>query len=93
MKAGNGNRTKSKRKPDPYGREKFITYEMKLQISHSISTEISEKSTLMIFKRHANIKYKYGRRVFWSKEYYVNTVGGNEAAIKRYILTKNWMTK
>ena len=43
------------------------------------------KSTLMIFERHANRKYKYGRRVFWSKGYYVNTVGGNEAAIKRYI--------
>ena len=43
------------------------------------------KSTLMIFERHANMKYKYGRRVFWSKGYYVNTVGGNEAAIKRYI--------
>ena len=43
------------------------------------------KSTLMIFERHANMKYKYGRRVFWSKGYYVNTVGGNETAIKRYI--------
>ena len=43
------------------------------------------KSTLMIFERHANMKDKYGRRVFWSKGYYVNTVGGNEAAIKRYI--------
>ena len=37
------------------------------------------KSTLMIFERHANLKYKYGRRVFWAKGYYVNTVGGNEA--------------
>ena len=31
------------------------------------------KSTLMIFERHANLKYKYGRRVFWAKGYYVNT--------------------
>ena len=38
------------------------------------------KSTLMIFERHANLKYKYGRRVF-----YVNTVGGNEAKIRKYI--------
>ena len=46
MKAGNANRTKSKRRSDPYGREKFITYEMELQISHSIGTEISEKSNI-----------------------------------------------
>ena len=31
------------------------------------------------------IKYKYGRRVFWAKGYYVNTVGGNEARIRKYI--------
>ena len=43
------------------------------------------KSTLMIFERHANMKYKYGRRVFWAKGYYVNTVGGNEAKIRKYI--------
>ena len=43
------------------------------------------KSTLMIFERHANLKYKYGRRVFWAKGYYVNTVGGNEAKIRKYI--------
>ena len=43
------------------------------------------KSTRMIFERHANLKYKYGRRVFWTKGYYVNTVGGNEAKIHKYI--------
>ena len=43
------------------------------------------KSTLMIFERHANLKYKYGRRVFCAKGYYVNTVGGNEAKIRKYI--------
>ena len=43
------------------------------------------KSALMIFERHANLKYKYGRRVFWAKGYYVNTVGGNEAKIRKYI--------
>ena len=43
------------------------------------------KSTFMIFERHANLKYKYGRRVFWAKGYYVNTVGGNEAKIRKYI--------
>ena len=43
------------------------------------------KSTLMIFERHANLKYKYGRRTFWAKGYYVSTVGGNKAAIQKYI--------
>ena len=43
------------------------------------------KSTRMIFERHANLKYKYGRRVFWTKGYCVNTVGGNEAKIRKYI--------
>ena len=43
------------------------------------------KSTLMIFERHANMKYKYGRRCFWTKGYYTSTVGGNNAAIVKYI--------
>ena len=43
------------------------------------------KSTLMIFERHANLKYKYGNRVFWCKGYYVSTVGRNKQAIEAYI--------
>ena len=43
------------------------------------------KSALMIFDRHANLKYKYGNRHFWSRGYYVDTVGRNEGAIKEYI--------
>ena len=43
------------------------------------------KSTLMIFERHANLKYKYGNRHFWCKGYYVSTVGRNKNAIARYI--------
>ena len=43
------------------------------------------KSTLMIFDRHANLKYKYGSRSFWCRGYYVDTVGKNTEAIKRYI--------
>ena len=43
------------------------------------------KSTLMIFERHANLKYKYGNRHFWCKGYYVSTVGRNKNAIKKYI--------
>ena len=43
------------------------------------------KSALMIFDRHANLKYKYGNRHFWCRGYYVDTVGRNEGAIKEYI--------
>ena len=43
------------------------------------------KSTLMIFERHANLKYRYGNRNFWCKGYYVSTVGANKEAIQRYI--------
>ena len=43
------------------------------------------KSTLMIFERHANLKYKYGRRTFWAEEYYVSTVGMNKSTIQKYI--------
>ena len=43
------------------------------------------KSSLMIFDRHANLKYKYGNRHFWCKGYYVNTVGKNKKKIEEYI--------
>lgn len=43
------------------------------------------KSALMMFDRHANLKYKFGNRHFWSEGYYVSTVGLNEAVIKKYI--------
>lgn len=43
------------------------------------------KSSLMIFDRHANLKYKYGNRQFWCKGYYVDTVGRNEKAIREYV--------
>lgn len=43
------------------------------------------KSTLMIFDKHANLKYKYGRRQFWCDGYYVDTVGKNEKKIAEYI--------
>ena len=41
------------------------------------------KSSLMIFDKHANLKYKYGNRHFWCRGYYVDTVGRYEGAIKR----------
>ena len=43
------------------------------------------KSSLMIFDRHANMKYKYGNRHFWCRGYYVDTVGRNKKAIEEYI--------
>ena len=43
------------------------------------------KSSLMIFERHANLKYKYGNRHFWCKGYYVDTVGRNEKKIAEYV--------
>ncbi len=43
------------------------------------------KSSLMIFDRHANLKYKYGNRQFWCKVYYVDTVVRNKKVIEEYI--------
>jgi len=43
------------------------------------------KSSLMIFDRHANLKYKYGNRHFWCRGYYVDTVGRNEEKIAEYV--------
>ena len=46
---------------------------------------LKSKSALMVCDRHANLKYKYGRRNFWARGYFVDTVGRNEKAIKEYI--------
>ena len=43
------------------------------------------KSALMIFERHANLKYRYGNRHFWCRGYYVDTVGKNAKKIEEYI--------
>ena len=43
------------------------------------------KSDLMLFDRHANLKYQYGNRYFWARGYFVDTVGRNKKAIKAYI--------
>ncbi len=43
------------------------------------------KSSLMIFDRHANLKYKYGNRHFWARGYYTDTVGQNKKQIQEYI--------
>ncbi|KGM98700.1 transposase, partial [Clostridium haemolyticum NCTC 8350] len=43
------------------------------------------KSSLMIFEKFANLKYRYGNRHFWCRGYYVDTVGRNKKAITEYI--------
>lgn len=43
------------------------------------------KSTVMLFEKHTNLKYKFGNRNFWATGYYVSTVGLNEATIRKYI--------
>jgi putative transposase len=51
----------------------------------SVMGYLKGKSALMIFERHANLKYKYGNRHFWCEGYYVSTVGLNEETIRKYI--------
>ena len=51
----------------------------------SIMGYLKGKSSLMIFERHANLKYQFGNRNFWSIGYYVSTVGLNKATIRKYI--------
>ena len=46
---------------------------------------LKSKSSLMIFDRHANLKYKYGNRHFWCRGYFVDTEGKYETAIREYI--------
>ena len=46
---------------------------------------LKSKSSLMIFDRHANLKYKYGNRNFWCRGYYVDTVGKNKERIAEYV--------
>lgn len=56
----------------------------KLVVS-SFMVYLKGKSSLMIFERHANLKYKYGNRNFWAKGYYVSTVGLNTKIVEEYI--------
>ena len=61
---------------------------VKIPPNISISTfmgYLKGKSALMMFDKHANLKYKFGNRHFWAEGYYVSTVGLNEATIKKYI--------
>ena len=60
---------------------------------YEIMGYLKGKSSLMIFERHANLKYKYGNRHFWCRGYYVDTVGKNAKKIQEYIqnqLKEDW---
>ncbi|MCB2289422.1 IS200/IS605 family transposase [Clostridium sp. CS001] len=62
----------------------LVSIPPKLSVS-SFMGYLKGKSSLMIFDRHANLKYRYGNRQFWCKGYYVDTVGRNKKIIEQYI--------
>ena len=62
----------------------LVSIPPKISVS-SFMGYLKGKSSLLMFDRHANLKYKYGNRKFWAEGYYVSTVGLNEATIRIYI--------
>ena len=62
----------------------LISIPPKISVAYAIGY-LKGKSSLMIFDRHANLKYKYGSRHFWCRGYYVDTVGKNKKIISEYI--------
>ncbi len=62
----------------------IVSIPPKLSVSQFMGY-LKGKSSLMIFDRHANLKYKYGNRQFWCKGYYIDTVGRNKKVIEEYI--------
>lgn len=65
----------------------FVRIPPKLSVSEVVGY-LKGKSSLMIFDRHAHLKYKYGNRHFWCRGYYVDTVGKNAKKIEEYIRTQ-----
>ena len=64
---------------------------VRIPLKYSVSQIVGYlkgKSSLMIFDKFANLKYKYGNRHFWCRGYYVDTVGKNTKKIKEYIRTQ-----
>ena len=62
----------------------LVSISSRLSVS-SFMGYLKGKSALMMFDKHANLKYKFGNRHFWAEGYYVSTAGLNEATIKKYI--------
>ena len=69
----------------------LVSIPPKISVS-SFMGYLKGKSALMIFDKHANLKYKFGNRHFWAEGYYVSTVGLNEATIKIYPGTRKSTT-
>ncbi|VIR59350.1 truncated IS200 family transposase [Streptococcus pneumoniae] len=61
----------------------LVSIPSRLSVS-SFMGYLKGKSALMMFDKHANLKYKFGNRHFWAECYYVSPVGLNEATIKKY---------
>ena len=62
----------------------LVSIPPKMSVSYAVGY-LKGKSSLMIFDRHANLKYKYGNRHFWARGFYVDTVGRNKKVIQEYI--------
>ena len=62
----------------------LVSIPPKISVS-SFMGYLKGKSALMMFDKHANLKYKFGNRHFWAEGYYVSTVGLNEQTIAKYI--------
>ena len=63
---------------------KLVSIPPYMSVAQFVGT-LKSKSALMIFDRHANLKYRYGNRNFWCRGYYVDTVGKNAKVIENYI--------
>ena len=61
-----------------------LSIPLKLSVS-AFMGYLKGKNALMMFERHANLKYKFGNRKFWAEGYYVSTVGLNEATVRKYV--------
>ena len=68
----------------PKYRRQVIYGQIKADVAE-IMGYLKGKSSLMIFEKHANLKYQYGNRHFWCRGYYVDTVGKNAKKIQEYI--------
>ena len=62
----------------------LLSIPQKMNVS-SFMGYLKGKSALMMFDKHANLKYKFGNRHFWAEGYYVSNVGLNESTIRKYI--------
>ena len=80
IQGGRDNRSRSVQRPYPHARVNTTQYSVSQFMGY-----LKGKSSLMIFEKYANLKYKYGNRHFWCRGYYVSTVGKNRKAIEQYI--------